>query len=545
MPEEVLKAITDKNYFTPTEIQTLTIPPAIMGKRDILGAAETGSGKTLAFAIPIIDGILRTRKDQSEKSKKLFALILTPTRELASQIEDHIQAMTKYTDIKTAAIFGGLAAVKQKRMLSQYPEIIIATPGRLWELIEEEVEHLRDIDQIKYLVVDETDRMLEKGHFEELHKLLELLNQDPVNVSNRQTFIFSATLTMVHDLPDYVVKRARSKGNKPLKCTPGQKLQQVIEAFGVKNPKIVDITSSSGTARKLTESRVLCPLNQKDVFLYYFLNKHPGRTIVFCNSIESVRRLVSLLNHLNCYPLGLHGNMAQKQRLKNIDRFKKNPLGLLIATDVAARGLDIPLVEYVIHYHVPKTTETYIHRSGRTARANNEGLAILIMEASEVKLYKKLYEDLGRTEDLPLFPTEARPLKACQERVNLAREIEIYHHRQHKESADENWVDNLAKEAELNSDSSNDSSDNEEERKVFKSKEKRSFKEKSIKLAKMLQAPMFENVTKYPTLTNNNQKLSAVDTIKKVVVDNKEWSDSQSRKQNNKNNKKVKVDDKK
>lgn len=374
------------------------------------------------------------------------------------------QNITKYyffftfSDIKTAAIFGGLAVVKQKRVLSQHPEIVIATPGRLWELIEDGVDHLLQVNQIKYFVVDETDRMLEKGHFEELQKLLQMLNENSKDVDCRQNFIFSATLTMVHDLPDYVVKRARIAGVKATKFTPGQKLQQLIEAFGVKNPKIVDITSSTGTARKLTESRVVCQRNQKDVFLYYFLNKHPGRTIVFCNSIESVRRLVSVLSYLNCSPLALHGNMAQKQRLKNIDRFKASALGLLVATDVAARGLDIPAVEHVIHYHVPKTTENYIHRSGRTARANNEGLAILIMEPSEVKYYRKLYEDLGRTEDLPLFPTERPAFQIAQERVNLARELESYGHGEHRISTDINWAEKMAKEAELNSDSSNDSS---------------------------------------------------------------------------------------
>lgn len=182
-----------------------------------------------------------------------------------------------------------------------------------------------------------------------------------------------------------------------MKSTPGQKVQQLIEAFGLSNPKIVDITNSTGTAKLLTESRILCQMDQKDVYLYYFLQKHPGRTIVFCNSIECVKRLVSLLSYLNCSPFGLHGNMIQKQRLKNIDRFKANPLGLLIATDVAARGLDIPLVQHVLHYQTPKTTENYVHRSGRTARANNEGLAVLLMEPSEVKYYTKLYQDLGRS----------------------------------------------------------------------------------------------------------------------------------------------------
>lgn len=172
----------------------------------------------------------------------------------------------------------------------------------------------------------------------------------------------------------------------------------------MKNPKIVDLTLSRGTARNLTESRILCETTQKDVYLYYFLQKHPGRSIVFCNSIECVKRLVSVLGYLNCAPLGLHGNMAQKQRLKNIDRFKARPDSLLVATDVAARGLDIPLVQHVIHYQTPRTTENYVHRSGRTARANNEGIAVLLMDPTEVRFYTKLYQDLGRSmTDILLF----------------------------------------------------------------------------------------------------------------------------------------------
>lgn len=205
---EILKALNDKGFTVPTEIQTLSIPPAIFGKRDILGAAETGSGKTLAFGIPIIEGIIRQKQKSEDDSKPLYAVILTPTRELASQIHGHLKDIAKYTDIKVAAIFGGLAIPKQKRVLKQCPEIVIATPGRLWELFEEGDEHLAKMDRMKYFVVDETDRMVEKGHFEEMHKLLEVINAENENRKYRRNFIFSATLTMVHDLPDYVLSKS-------------------------------------------------------------------------------------------------------------------------------------------------------------------------------------------------------------------------------------------------------------------------------------------------------------------------------------------------
>lgn len=171
-----------------------------------MGAAETGSGKTCAFGIPIIQSIQKMllEKDEDDDSKPLYALILTPTRELAQQVHQHLKAVAKYTSITIATVIGGLAAVKQHRVLSKHPEIVVATPGRLWEMIQEGNEHLNKIDDIKFLVVDETDRMLEKGHFEEMQELLMRINADEEKKTNRQNFIFSATLSLVHDLPDHL-----------------------------------------------------------------------------------------------------------------------------------------------------------------------------------------------------------------------------------------------------------------------------------------------------------------------------------------------------
>lgn len=332
--------------------------------------------------------------------KPLFALILTPTRELAVQVRDHLVAAAKYTGIKVCAIFGGLAAVKQERVLSKCPEIVVATPGRLWELLGDGNEHLNKIDNINFLVIDETDRMIEKGHFEELQKILDRLNMDPVKKSQRQHFIFSATLTLVHDLPEYLQVKNMTRKRKLQKQTAEEKAQSLIDYFGISQPKIIDITprqTTGGTAERLTECRITCSFEHKDFYLYYFLQRHPGRTIVFCNSIESVRRLTQLFTILNCEPRALHAKMAQRQRLKNLEKFSKNPTGLLVATDVAARGLDIPNVDHVIHYQVPRTSENYIHRSGRTARGQNEGIAVLMMEPGEIREYMKLCRTLNRS----------------------------------------------------------------------------------------------------------------------------------------------------
>lgn len=234
--------------------------------------------------------------------------------------------------------------------------------------------------------------MVEKGHFEELKLLLDQLNADGDKRVQRQNFVFSATLTLVHDLPNYI----KGKKQKQAQQTAPQKIKSLIDHLGISQPKIVDITSTTGTAETLTECRIICELEQKDWYLYYFLQRHPGRTIVFCNSIDCVKRLGQLFSLLDCQPRPLHAQMNQRQRLKNLERFSASPSGLLIATDVAARGLDIPSVKHVIHYQVPRTSENYVHRSGRTARASMEGITVLLMEPTEIRNYVQLCRTLKR-----------------------------------------------------------------------------------------------------------------------------------------------------
>ena len=229
----------------------------------------------------------------------------------------------------------------------------MATPGRLWDIYQEGHPHLSQLAKLAYLAIDETDRMIEKGHFAEMQNLLEVINNAESKNKRRQTFVFSATLSLIHELPKHV---AGKKGAK--KLTSEEKLKELMNMVGVKSrPKIVDLTRKIGTAETLTESRINCSIKDKDFYLYYFLQQHPGRTIVFCNSIDCVRRLVNLFGLLCTEPLGLHAQMHQKQRLKNLERFTANEEGFMVATDVAARGLDIPNVEHVVHYQVPRTSE--------------------------------------------------------------------------------------------------------------------------------------------------------------------------------------------
>ncbi|XP_029824308.2 ATP-dependent RNA helicase DDX24 [Ixodes scapularis] len=450
VPEPVLKALAELNFTQPTPIQAQTLPSAIRDHMDVMGAAETGSGKTLAFGIPILHHIAEQKARIGDGPMSLQALVLTPTRELAIQVKQHLQSAAKYTGIGVVNVIGGLSADKQLRLLKRRPEIVVATPGRLWELVDQNTPHLSDVSNVRYLVIDEADRMVEKGHFEDLTRLLALMNADRVDgAKRRQNFVFSATLTMVHDLPQRLKHKARKR-----KLSEKDKLEQLMRIIGVSaKPKVVDLTRKLGTAESLRESRIVCSsIEDKDSRLYYFLLAHPGRTLVFCNSIDSVRRLVSVLDLLQCSPLPLHAQMQQRQRLKNLDRFRSSPTGLLLATDVAARGLDIEGIEHVIHFQVPRTAEVYVHRSGRTARAASDGLSVMLMEPRELPVYRKICRTLGREEDLPDFPVDSDVLKAVLDRVSLARRFEAESHKVKRQTYENSWLQRAAREMDIDLD---------------------------------------------------------------------------------------------
>lgn len=491
---EILNALKLKNFTKPTKIQAESIPPAIDNQRDILGAAETGSGKTLAFAIPILNGILKARsiaESDSEASesdpcsdldmgsenggesemleeldenglgcvnvvhlpsdnfvktnKKLWAVILVPTRELAMQVKNHIDDVAKYTDISVATIVGGLSSEKQERLLKKGPEIIVATPGRLWELIQRNEPHLMQMNKVKYFVIDEADRMVETAHFPELHLMLEKINLKQNN--KRQNFVFSATLTMVHKAPYRISIKSKKKVKKNL--TPEDKLDSLIKLIGMKNPHVVNLTTANCVTSTVKEMQIFCSVLEKDGYLYFFLKRHPGRTLVFCNSITCVKRLANVLSILKLNPLPIHSNMIQKQRLKNLDKFRANDHGLLLATDVASRGLDIVGVNHVIHYDVPRTAEIYVHRSGRTARAFNVGLSLLICSPDKKNVYLNVLRTMKREKELPRFQVELRLLRTFLVGVKLAQEIAALEEKAKKETASTNWFNKAADEMEI------------------------------------------------------------------------------------------------
>uniref|UniRef100_A0A914VRU8 ATP-dependent RNA helicase n=1 Tax=Plectus sambesii TaxID=2011161 RepID=A0A914VRU8_9BILA len=447
LPNEIMKALTDLKFTEPTAIQRLVCPAAIRDKLDILGAAETGSGKTLAFGIPIVARLLESVPD----SKCLRALVLAPTRELAVQVKNHITTLIKYTDLKITSIVGGLSQQKQERLIKTRPDILVATPGRLWALMDnaDPSSYLGDLSQLQCLVIDETDRMVEKGHFEELTYILDRIqSQAP---EKKQTMVFSATLTYVHPAP----KRLNSQQSQQM--TPEEKIERLIEIANLrKQRKVFDLTRSFGTAETLIETRLNCDgLAEKDSNVYYLLTRHPGRTLIFTNSVDAARRLHGLLVCLNInpQPMVLHAKMHQKQRLKNLERFAETPNSVLLATDVAARGLDIRGIEHVIHYQVPKTAEVYVHRSGRTGRAAHQGLTVLLVDPQDAQFYRRICRNLNREKDLPIFPIDSPNLmNALKARMALATEVESLDHRMHKVTSRETWFERSAREADLHMD---------------------------------------------------------------------------------------------
>ncbi|XP_041827855.1 ATP-dependent RNA helicase DDX24 [Melanotaenia boesemani] len=431
-------------------------------------------------------------KPACDQNRPLLGLVLTPTRELAVQVKHHIDAVAKFTDIKTAIVVGGMAQPKQRRMLKHRPEIIIATPGRLWDFIKEGHPHLLNLRQLKCLVIDEADRMVERGHFAELENLLEMLNTTHFNPT-RQTFVFSATLTMAHSLPTRLLQKKKNLNKM-------SKLEILMEKVGIRSkPKVIDLTRKEATVESLTETQIRCQKDEKDFYLYYFLLQYPGRTMVFANSIDCIKRLNSLLIILDCTPLPLHANMHQKQRLKNLERFAERESCVLLTTDVAARGLDIPDVQHVIHYQVPRTSETYVHRSGRTARATKEGLSLLLIGPDDVMNFKKIYKTLGKDEELPVFPIEANCMEAIKERVNLARKIEKIEFYNSREKQHDSWFRKAAEALEVDLDDdlllggAKDEEADRGQQKMVKGMKKH--------LKHLVSQPIFKNVikTKYPT----------------------------------------------
>jgi ATP-dependent RNA helicase DDX47/RRP3 len=378
---------------SPTEIQQAAIPMALT-KRDIIGLAETGSGKTAAFALPILHALL-------DEPQRFFAVVLAPTRELAFQINEQFEALGSSIGLQTACVVGGIDMMTQAIALARKPHIIIGTPGRL-------IDHLENtkgfnLRTIKFLVLDEADRMLSMDFEEEINKLIQVIPRE------RNTYLFSATMT--------------SKVAK-------------LQRASLKNPVRVEVSSKFATPKTLMQQYLFIPAKYKDCYLAYVLNEYAGQSIlVFTSTCNNTQRTALLLRNLGFAAICLHGQMTQPKRLGSLNKFKAKQRNILIATDVASRGLDIPAVDVVINFDIPSHGKDYIHRVGRTARAGRAGVALSFVTQYDVELYQRIEKLIGKS--LPPYSVEEDTVLVMLERVSEAQRMASLEMREHDAEAKE------------------------------------------------------------------------------------------------------------
>lgn len=374
--ERIRRALSEKGYTEPTEIQRKAIPIVLKG-RDMLGSAQTGTGKTAAFALPIIQQI-----DELEghiKGRPLIrALIVTPTRELAIQIDDNIRAYSKHTRLKHAVIFGGVKQRDQVSKLRNGVHILTATPGRLLDLIG---QGFISLDDVNMFVLDEADRMLDMGFIHDIRKLLKLLPHQ------RQSLFFSATM------PKDIVDLSHKILDNPIKIA-------------------VDPTSSAAD----TVNQVVYFTNRntkRDLLLHILKDEEMDQVLIFSRTKHGADKLTKHLRNARVEARAIHGDKSQNQRQGALEHFKEGKVRVLVATDIAARGIDISKLQYVINYDVPNVPETYVHRIGRSGRAGEEGWAISISEPEEnafIREVEKLIDQkIKVVKDHP-FPQTDKPM---------------------------------------------------------------------------------------------------------------------------------------
>ena len=357
--DPILKALTAEGYTTPTPIQAQSIP-LILERRDLLGCAQTGTGKTAAFAIPILQ-ILYQQKQEERGPRNIKVLILTPTRELAIQIDESFAAYGKYTGLTHTVIFGGVSQLNQTNILRRGVDILVATPGRLLDLIS---QGFIDLKYLKIFVLDEADRMLDMGF---IHDVKRIITKLPVK---RQTLFFSATM------PPEI-----------------QKLANVL----LTSPAKVEVTPASSTVDAIEQSLYHVDKKDKSKLLLHLLNDHAIVTaLVFTRTKHGADKVVKFLHHAHITAAAIHGNKSQNARQNALSNFKNGKIRVLVATDIAARGIDIDDLSHVINFELPDVPETYVHRIGRTGRAGNTGIAISFCDAEEREELRDIQKLIGK-----------------------------------------------------------------------------------------------------------------------------------------------------
>lgn len=393
--EPILKALKEEKYTTPTPIQQQTIPLLLKG-HDLLGSAQTGTGKTAAFAIPILQHLYLDK----EKSKKqnIRSLIITPTRELAIQIDTSFKTYGKHTGLKTAVIFGGVKQNPQTDAIRKGVDILVATPGRLLDLMDQGFISLKNIE---YFVLDEADRMLDMGFIHDIRKIIAKLP------AKRQSMFFSATL------PDNIVALSRKI---------------------LSNPEKVEINRQSSPAETIKQYVYYTnKKNKKDLILHILKDKQMDPVLLFSRTKHGADKIVRNLKKRNITSEAIHGDKSQNQRQKTLAKFKERKIRVLVASDLASRGIDIDKLQYVINYDIPNESETYVHRIGRSGRAGDEGTAISLCEPEEntyVKDIEKLIKGkIEQVTDHP-YPQTERPMnqeeKKAHEKEKQRRKQEYF-----------------------------------------------------------------------------------------------------------------------
>lgn len=380
------KAVKDQNYETPTSIQAKTIP-LILDRNDVLGTAQTGTGKTAAFSLPILHHL--ENESQNQGKRKVKALIVTPTRELAIQIAENFTDYSKYNSIKNTVIYGGVKQMKQVKRLDAGVDVLIATPGRLLDLIGQGYITLRDV---KYFVLDEADRMLDMGFIHDIKKIIKMLPQ------KRQSLFFSATM------PKNILE-----------------LSKTI----LKNPKNVSVAPVSSTAETIQQYVYFTNQTSKKELLFHILkDKEIKQILVFSRTKHGANKIVKNLKKKNIEAAAIHGDKSQNQRQNALKSFKDGGMRVLVATDIAARGIDINELRHVLNYNIPNESETYVHRIGRCGRAGKEGISISISGPEENAYIRDIEKLIGKKidaiKDHP-FPQTDKPMNA-QEKKEFEKE---------------------------------------------------------------------------------------------------------------------------
>lgn len=396
----ILKSLKEQGYTTPTSIQEQAIP-LLLERNDVLGTAQTGTGKTAAFSIPIIQLL---SSESQNKNRKLSTLIITPTRELAIQIADNFSLYSQYTDLKNTVIFGGVKQGEQTKALKKGVDVLIATPGRLLDLMNQGYVSLQDIN---YFVLDEADRMLDMGFIHDIKKIIAALPKQ------RQTLFFSATM------PKNIIDLSKEI---------------------LKNPKRVSVAPVSSTAETIQQLLYTTNKSSKTNLLFHLLeDPNLDQILLFSRTKHGADRIVRNLRKKKVEASSIHGDRSQNQRQKALKDFKKGKTRVLVATDIAARGIDIDKLQYVINFDIPNEPETYVHRIGRCGRAGEEGIAISFCEPEEnayIRDIEKLIKQKLEVVKNHPFPQTDKPMTAQEkkeaEKLKNKRRQDFFENRKKK-----------------------------------------------------------------------------------------------------------------